>query len=176
MPPVPCPALPCHRYNGDPNPLNNNYGRMIETTTTACNLQSGYYNGSGVVVHSAFLHNPLPSTLPAAQRGPAYNGIPGNWNGRDWSMYADQANFFRNDFTREYYGGGQGNLNCSGTMKIAINAGRYSGNFPSKWAVAALLLYNRELTMTEISDVRPGLLRHALLRPWLLLYNCSLLW
>jgi hypothetical protein len=117
---------------------------------TTCNFISGSSTGSGEVYHNTLLYNPV---VGAPSDDKAYTGYGWDYNGWDWGLHSDQPDFFRHDRYRQYFNPGLGNTGCTGPMQFAINYDGFNGSQPSKWAVAAVLIYDRLLSLNEVLDV-----------------------
>jgi hypothetical protein len=139
-------------------------GRIFDgySNGSPINWLSGHWNSfnsqkaGGVVFHNNVLKNPVDTTQTAA---PWVAWAEIDTVGYDWTLSADQWDYFRSDRAREYFNGGE----WTNPLQITINDGSMVGTETSDWGVAVVLLYNRILSATEIATVGGHPCGHVLL-------------
>jgi len=111
------------KYNGGNN-------ERIFTSPSGTNWLSGHWAGlAGVAYHEGWVG---PTT---------------NYHGSNWVMSTDQKSLYRSNAVLRGTGGGG-----VSTTTLGINNGWFGGEY-SAWACAETIVYNRELTGTEINTI-----------------------
>lgn len=112
----------------------NNNGRIWSGTTG--NWLSGHWANRGAAIyHDGWLS------------GGGRWSYEGMLNGKDWTLITDQPSYARINRASYQFWGGSGNI----PQNISINNGNY--NEKSDWACAEVIIYQRELSISEIEIV-----------------------
>ena len=127
-----CHTLPTHRYNGP--------ARQRILAATNQNWLSGFHQGrQGLAFHNGWVENEV-----------------GQITGDHWLLSTDTVRMYRANGT--IVKSGNNNFNDMVTSKWTINAGSHANeNERSDWACAAMLHYNRDLSLVEIQLVESWL-------------------
>jgi hypothetical protein len=107
-------------------------GRIFDGQQSTNNWLSGFYNGfSGVAEHNG--------TFITQNTQSKY--------GSNWIIGVDQTNLFRANGTNLTLTNPSATYN---NFNMTINNGNYLATQPSDWMVATVIIYNRELSLSEI--------------------------
>lgn len=117
------------RYNGE-----NKHRIVTSEVGSRCNWLSGHDAGkAGVAHHHAWI-------TPAI-----------DIHGTDWVISSDQKDLYRSNGIQRSTSGANGDRQC----QIGINLASYE---KSDWAVSDVIMYDRELSLSEIEEVEEYLI------------------